>query len=334
MDYSENDPALRPRRRKRTPVRFLLLLLLVIAFMAGAFAFVTRNDPRFSLDRLIGWTDKHSSSPTVQPPSADTAKTVVVPGQEPPAQDKPLAAETSAASGEDNQEVEAAGADDGAGDDSLLTGEEMCSRESTKLEDFYTHLDQQPYIKSFKLPQPSRDHFAGLFQKLAAQPPIVSRETDDLYTILKNTAHLFRVIGKNNILLIKGILDQEKESYEDIVASLFRLTSQPDCLKNRLGLQIPESVYYDYSGFFLNTMGGRLYLFRRDSKSRMIVNYYAILVVDRANQNGTNSHGIDLRPAITSLISEIESGGSQLKLRETYLDQLYALKEKYPEPVQ
>jgi len=66
----------------------------------------------------------------------------------------------------------------------------------------------------------------------------------------------------------------------------------------------------------------------------MIVNYYAILIVDRANQNGTNSHGIDLGPAITSLISEIENGGSQLKLRETYLDQLYALKEKYPEPVQ
>jgi len=332
MDYSENDPAPRPRRRKRTPVRLLLLLLLVIAFLAGAFAFVTRNDPRFSLDKLIGRTDKHSSSPTVQPPSTDTAKTVVVGGQEPPAQDKPLAAETPAASGEDNQD-ETAGAEDGA-DDDLLTGPEMCSRESTKIEAFYAHLDQQPYIKSFKLSQPSREHFADLFQKLAAQPPIVSRETDDLYTILKNTAHLFRVIGKNNILLIKGILDQEKESYEDIVASLFRLTSQPDCLKDRLGLQIPESVYYDYSGFFLNTMGGRLYLFRRDSKSRMIVNYYAILIVDRANQNGTNSHGIDLGPAITSLISEIENGGSQLKLRETYLDQLYALKEKYPEPVQ
>jgi hypothetical protein len=81
-------------------------------------------------------------------------------------------------------------------------------------------------------------------------------------------------------------------------------------------------------------MGGRLYLFRRDSKSRMIVNYYAILLVDRANQNGTNSHGIDLKQAISSLISEIESGGGHLKLRETYLDQLYALKEKYPDPAQ
>ncbi|MBB5346551.1 hypothetical protein JWG42_01975 [Desulfoprunum benzoelyticum] len=333
MDYSENDPAPRPRRRKRSPWKFFLLLLLILALLVGAFAFVTRNDPRFSLNRLIDRSDRHTASPTVQPPSADTAKTVVMPGQTPPAQDEPATAEPGTAPGEDNKPA-VAEADDGAGEDSGLTEEELCSRESAKLEAFYTHLDQQPYIKSFKLTQPSREHFSGLFRKLAAQPPIVSRETDDLYTILKNTAHFFRVIGKDNILLIKGILDQEKESYEDIVASLYRLTGHPDCLQSRLGLQIPESVYYDYSGFFLNTMGGRLYLFRRDSKSRMIVNYYAILVVDRANQNGTNSHGIDIRPAISSLISDIESGGAQLKLRETYLDQLYALKEKYPEPVQ
>lgn len=328
MDNSENDPSPRPRRRKRSKTKYLLLLIVVL--LVAAFAFLSRNDPRFSLERLVGQASRQTASPTSQPPSADTATTITIPRQAPPAKDNAATAETPDTAGEDQQKPAATAADD----DSWLTGEQLCSRECTKIEAFYAHLDQQPYIKAFKLPQPSKEYFSSLLRKLAAQPPVVSRETDDLFTILKNTAHFFRVIGKDNILLIKGILDQEKDTYEDIVASLFRLTSQPECLKSRLGLQIPESVYYDYSGFFLNTMGGRLYLFRRDSKSRMIVNYYAILLIDRANQNGTNSHGIDLRPAVSSLISEIESGGGQLKLRETYLDQLYALKEKYPEPAQ
>jgi len=328
MDNSENDPSPRPRRRKRSKAKYILLLIVVL--LVAAFAFLNRNDPRFSLERLVGQASRQTTSPTSQPPSADTATTVTIPSQAPPTEDNAATAETPDAAGEDQRKPAA----DTADDDSGLTGEQLCSRECTKIEAFYAHLDQQPYIKAFKLPQPSKEYFSSLLKKLAAQPPVVSRETDDLFTILKNTAHFFRVIGRDNILLIKGILDQEKDSYEDIVASLFRLTGQPECLKSRLGLQIPESVYYDYSGFFLNTMGGRLYLFRRDSKSRMIVNYYAILLIDRANQNGTNSHGIDLRPAVSSLISEIESGGGQLKLRETYLDQLYALKEKYPEPAQ
>ncbi|KAB2891666.1 MAG: hypothetical protein F9K32_03220 [Desulfobulbaceae bacterium] len=220
---------------------------------------------------------------------------------------------------------------DSTAEDRIYTREEICAEDPAKIEAFYARLDGQDYIKSLKLQRSSREQINEIFQKLAATPPVVTRETDDLLTILKNTAHFFRVIGKDNIILAKSIIEQEQEEYEDIVAALYRLSSQPDCLKDRLGLAIPESVYYDYSCFFLTTMGGRLYLFRRDFKSRMLVNYYSILMVDRANQLGTNSHGVDIRPAIGSLIEEMENSGDQLKRRESYLDQLYALKEKYPE---
>ena len=76
-------------------------------------------------------------------------------------------------------------------------------------------------------------------------------------------------------------------------------------------------------------MGGRLYLFRRDSTSRMVVNYYAIISIDRANIEGYGGHGIDLKPSILSLIEEIENGGGRLQLKEKYLDTLYDLQEKY-----
>lgn len=77
-------------------------------------------------------------------------------------------------------------------------------------------------------------------------------------------------------------------------------------------------------------MGGRSYLFRRDSRSRLLVNYYAILIVDRANALGINRHGIDISQPIPQLIQEIESS-NQLVYKENYLDRLYQLQETLPQ---
>ncbi len=197
------------------------------------------------------------------------------------------------------------------------------------LNDFYKHLDQQSYMKDFNLKEPSRIHFSNLLQKLIDNPPVVTNETDDLYTLLKNTAHFFRILGKENILILKGILDREKSSFENTLKTLYSLTAYPGATAQEYSLILPKNALYDYAGFFLNTMGGRLYLFRRDSISRMAVSYYSILLIDNANDEGYNRYGVDIRPAIDSLTDEIEGTGNRLLLREEYLDTLYDLKEKY-----
>ncbi len=194
---------------------------------------------------------------------------------------------------------------------------------------FYTHLDQQKYIESFQIPTPSEVYFSTLIQKILNTPPIVSGETSDLFNILKNTAHFFRIVGKNNIQVMKAILDQEKDSFERVLAEYYRLTEYPDQLKSNFSIEVSEESLYDYAGFFLTTMGGRLYLFRRDSVSRMVISYYSILIVDKANRESRNSHGIDIRPAVETLIQELENSGAQLQMKSTYLDTLYGLKEKY-----
>ena len=158
---------------------------------------------------------------------------------------------------------------------------------------------------------------------------MVTNETNDLFTILKNTAHFFRIIGKENIIILKGILDREKASFEDVLKTFYALTDYPEALENEYEFTLSHDVLYDYAGFFLNTMGGRLYLFRRDSASRMTVSFYAIQIVDQAIRDGNNRHGIDLLPAIDFLIDEMESTGKRLLLKEDYLDTLYNLKEMY-----
>lgn len=194
---------------------------------------------------------------------------------------------------------------------------------------FYAYLDQQEYIKTKHLATPSHIHFTRLLQKIIDTPPAVTRETDDLATILKNSLHLFRILGKDAILLIKEILRHEQDKTEEVMADYFLLTEQPDGLSGELAIKLPENARYEYACFFLNTMGGTLYLARRDSRTRMVVTYYAIMIIHQANIDGKNSNGLQLQPTLDLLTAEIETGGNHLHYKEAYLDSLYELKEKY-----
>lgn len=205
----------------------------------------------------------------------------------------------------------------------------QCKPSAQVITDFYSHLDKQEYFQDFGLVNRSEPHFRELILKLLNNPPIVSRETDDLFNILQNTAHFFRIIGKKNITILKGILDREKPAFEKVLEHFYRVATIPGCSKEQLTLPIHQDALYEYAGFFLNTMGGRLYLFRRDSISRMTVNFYAILIIDHANREENNKYGIQLKAPINSLINEIEATNDQLKMKDSYLDVLYDLKEKY-----
>lgn len=220
------------------------------------------------------------------------------------------------------------------GNSSVLSTEttpldKICNDSTTVIKQFYAQLDTKEYMKVYGLKTSSEQHFTKLTQKLLDNPPIVSGETNDLFAILQNTAHFFRIIGKENILVIKAILDQEKDEFENVLAHFYSLLHIPDCPAKSFSLRIQGDSLYEYAGFFLSTMGGRLYLFRRDSMSRMVVSYYAILLVDKANKNASNHHGIEIQKAIDLLISEMESTVNTLQLHDKYLDKLYDLKEEY-----
>ena len=212
--------------------------------------------------------------------------------------------------------------------DQQTTKTHKCDELATELHRFFGALDNKPYIKTFELQTSLQTHLINLIDSLLDNPPTVSRETDDLYTLLTNMAHFFRIIGKDNILLLKSILDRERDVIEDIGRALYTWTTSPDCSSDQFLLKAPLDKSYEYAGFFLNTMGGRSYLFRRDSRSRLLVNYYAILIVDKANTAGINRHGISIPEALPLLINEIETS-NQLVYKELYLDRLYQLLESY-----
>ena len=352
---TEQSPPNRPRSRAKSGSKAFLAILAVVIILAGIGGFLYLRQPSLQGDassrpqdnvnpptsRTDAGDPQSPNNPSLQSGAASNATIAASGGAEPKLPSSETSSDSTAVSSTDGAFSQKDGLPGNGGRVESLSGEPLTSQHDqpasaeeyqhliTELNTFYTHLDQQPYMQAFGLQEPSKAHFSKLLQKLIDNPPVVTRETDDLLTLLKNTAHFFRILDKENIIVLKGILDREKKSFEQILKTFYQLTYKPEYLQKEYGLELPLETLHDYAAFFLNTIGGRLYLFRRDSASRMTISYYSILVIDRANQEGNSRLGIDLRPAIDSLIEEIDNTGKNLRFKEEYLDKLYDLKEKY-----
>jgi hypothetical protein len=214
-------------------------------------------------------------------------------------------------------------------DDKFVYNDISCEKIDQEIQAFFSYLDSQGYIAAYDLKDGSQSHFRGMLEKLFANPPIVARETDSLFTILTNTAHFYRILGKRNVLLIKDIMIREADRLESMM-DLFEQWSRTakSCTPQKTKIHLPLKDLYEYAGFFLNTMGGQAYLFRRSSHIRLLIRYYCVLTLDRANAEIFNRHGIDILPHLESVISEMGIFET-MKYREHYLKTLRELQDKY-----
>ncbi len=204
-----------------------------------------------------------------------------------------------------------------------------CEKVSEGIKKYFSYLDKQEYIAARKFAIGSQDHFSRLIDKLIAKPPIISRETESLHSILKNTAHFYRILRKEDVFLMRDILAKEGSTIEPTLALFYKWSElAAECPQTGLQVHLPLPGLYEYAGFFLNTLGGQSYLFRRESRIRMLIKYYSILVMDRANTANINRYGIDIRPSIDSLLEEMKTAAS-LASKEEYLAQLILLQDKY-----
>ncbi len=213
--------------------------------------------------------------------------------------------------------------------DKKISSRPSCTEVSPTLSNFFNKLEKKQYSKEANSTQPLQEHFNDLTTQLMNNPPVVAHETDELYTLLTNTAHFFRILGKDNMRLLQKVIKQEHADFEKIAAEIYRLSlTGEECVSGEKKLEIPFTSAYEYAGFFLNTLGGRSYLFRRDPGTRLLVNYYAILILDQANQKDLNIYGVDMTEHLPWLIQEMEAS-NRLTSKEGYLDKLYELAENY-----
>ncbi len=181
-----------------------------------------------------------------------------------------------------------------------------CMKTSEEISSFYKHLEEQEYIKAYEIQEPIGDYINKIVIKLLNNPPVIAAETNNLLTVLKNTAHFYRVLGPKDISLIKDILTYENDDLEVLMATFYRWSQQQNC-KSSTTLQLPLKKMYEHAAFFLNTLGGQSYLFRRDSRLRILTRYYCTLIVDQANKENINKYNLDSANIVRSVLQEVTS---------------------------
>lgn len=193
---------------------------------------------------------------------------------------------------------------------------------------FFAYLDEQDYVQAYNLEGGTYHQYTLAVDELSNAPPRVSGEQESLYTMVRNVAHFYRTLGKKRVSLVKEVMARENEILESVMRMFFLWYSldygDAEKIKGRPGLP----TLYQYAGYFLNTLGGRSYLMRRDPKVRNLVYFYSVLILDRANEAQINSDGIDIRPHIKAAHTNI-SNQIGFIYQKQYLTQLEKLIAKY-----
>ncbi|MCU0564067.1 MAG: hypothetical protein MUE48_09040 [Desulfobacterales bacterium] len=209
-----------------------------------------------------------------------------------------------------------------AGRDATVSPDEV----ERRIRAFFSYLDGRDYIRARELEGGVYPQYLAGVEALAAHPPRVTGETESLFEMLKNVSYLYRVLGKQRLQIVADVLEHESEILEPTMRAFYQWYSgSSDRLKGRPSL----ATQYAYASYLVDTFGGRSYLLRRDSRTRLLTMYYCILVLDRSNDQKLNPNGIDIRPLVASTARDMRAQRG-LTFQKQYLAELDRLARKYP----
>lgn len=182
-----------------------------------------------------------------------------------------------------------------------------CTALEDQIKAVFSYLDTKEYIKAYALEGGMYGFCREIAHELAQKPPLITEEMKDMVSLARNVAHFYRVLGQKRIDILKDVTVNESDLMESFMAAFFAwFTACSHCDPAASPCPSLETLY-EYAGFFLNTLAGKSYLLRRDSKVRVLVTYYSVLILEQANQEMLNRHGIDIRPFAYPLFEEIQN---------------------------
>ncbi len=197
-----------------------------------------------------------------------------------------------------------------------------------KLDAFFLYLDEQDYIKAYQFTKDSKAHIAQVITKILHSPPRLLTPEATTLQIISNNAHFFRVMGSQNLAIIRTIINNEPDMLEEILADFYTWTILHGQCRNRsfaISPELPE--LYPYAVFFLNSSAGQAYLKRRNNQVRLLATYYSIIIVHQSTGLGLNSPPLDITAPLGQLISELETN-TDLSQKNQYLTLLYKIREE------
>ncbi|MBW1681056.1 MAG: hypothetical protein JRF59_07720 [Deltaproteobacteria bacterium] len=203
-----------------------------------------------------------------------------------------------------------------------------CVRINNALREFFQYLEQADYIARLDLPRKPLAYFIRTLHRLEAHPPVPAGEGLSPAILSANVFHLYRALDRETLRLGAEILRQEEDNLEVILRMFFDWQTLGSRCPPRAFPRLSQETAYRYAGFFLNTVGGRAYLFRRAVPVRLLVSYYALCLIHEADKTGRNALGIDVRPFILPLMEEI-SRYTDFRYHEEYMRKLDEMDRYY-----
>jgi hypothetical protein len=187
-------------------------------------------------------------------------------------------------------------------------------------------LDSRSYLQSREFQKGSFDLIKEVVEALANNPPIASGEMLRYESITANVFHIFRTLGKNRTSLLVDILAREQAVAEPMAMALFRwLLANQKCGDE--GGPMSFQILYDYASYFLNTLGGQAYVYRRTPRVLALTSFYALVIMDQAIQKDINPHGVDPRPHIRQCRDLLAL--QDLVFRDHYLEILREMEQRW-----
>jgi hypothetical protein len=201
------------------------------------------------------------------------------------------------------------------------TKKDYCAEIEKEIAEFFQYLDHKNYVKKFDPNRDSYARFKDMLKRCSVRPPVPAGEGMDPKILIGNLYHFFRVLGREDLKLIRRVILNEQDSMEYILAMLYKWITLDDRCPDPEGVRPSLSVRYQHAGFFLNTTGGRAYLYRRTQGLRLLANFYCLLIIHQADKNGENRYGLDVVPHIAPLKAEIRRF-TEFDFQREYLKEL------------
>ena len=203
-----------------------------------------------------------------------------------------------------------------------------CDLINQHVKDFFQYLDTKKYIQRLELGETTDARFKQIMERLAAKPPIPAGEGVNPTIMIKNIYFFCRALDKKDLSLVKQVVAHDRDTLEDNMGMFYQWAMLGEGCANPGRVRPSFDVLYRYAGFFLNTTGGRAYMFRRGLKVRLLASYYSVQIIYQADKAGKNTYGINVLP-YTKMLMEEMGNYPDLVYKETYLKTLTKIKAFY-----
>jgi hypothetical protein len=202
-----------------------------------------------------------------------------------------------------------------------------CAAAVADLRTLCARLDSREYIADWNLEGGSFGLIVGASRDLDSAPPGMESGAGRHSSMIQNISHLFRVLGEKRIRRVLQITILEPEMREPMAMALFRWAR----VRERCGGDDPRGMsldaQYEYASWMISTVGGQAYLRRRAPALEALASFYALLILDSAEEKGHNPHGIDLRSEMRRCRELMRN--QDLLFRDRYLEMIENMEQRW-----